>query len=64
MITPAAPGNGLTVTVYAVEAAPVLHGLDGVTVIEPDTAEAEVLTVIELVPEPAVILKPVGSVHA
>lgn len=64
VIDPAAPGSGLTVTEYAEDAVPVLHGLEGVTVMEPETAEADVLTVMELVPEPELMLKPVGSVHA
>jgi hypothetical protein len=64
VIEPAAAGSGLTVTEYDVEAVPVLQGFEGVTVMVPETALAEVLTVIEFVPLPAVIVNPDGNVHA
>lgn len=63
-IVPAADGKGDTVTGKAVEAVPVLQGFDGTTVTVPEEAAEDTDTVTELVPDPAVMVYPVGKLHA
>ena len=63
-IVPAADGKGDTVTGRAVEAVPVLQGFDGTTVTFPEEAEVDTDTVTELVPDPAVMVYPLGKLHA
>lgn len=63
MILPAASGSGFTVTAKLVDAAPFPHSFVPVTVMFPDAAIAEKLTVMEFVFVPPVIEAPVGNVH-
>jgi hypothetical protein len=60
---PAAEGNGLTAIAKAAEAVPVLQGFEGVTVAFPPDALAAMDTVMEVVPEPEVMVYPVGRLH-
>jgi hypothetical protein len=62
-MAPALAGKGETVTAKEGDTVPLVQGLDGSTVMFPLTAEALRVTVMELVPEPELMLKPVGSVH-
>ena len=57
-------GTGAVFTVKAIDpVGPVAHELVPVTVTFPDVAEAEKLTVIAVVPAPAVIVAPAGTVQ-
>jgi hypothetical protein len=61
VMTPVVPSVGVTVTVF-VAGAPVRQLLLGVTVTSPEVPPK--VTVIDVVPAPAVMLAPVGTVHA
>ena len=60
---PATEGNRLTAIANAVEAVPVLQGFEGVTVAFPPAALEAMDTVIEVVPEPEVMVYPVGRLQ-
>ena len=61
---PAAEGRGLTVTANAIEGRPFPQAFVPVTVIVPDAARAEKLTVITFVFAPETIPAPVGKDQA